>query len=95
MLCLASGGGQQGPILAATGARVTVFDSSPKELEQDRLVAVRDNLEIRTVEGNMFHPVSNVFVPNIVPVWQESFRVLRKGGVLLAGFNNPVVHLID
>jgi len=30
VLCLASGGGQQGPILAAVGARVTVFDNSPR-----------------------------------------------------------------
>ncbi|MGB5060478.1 MAG: hypothetical protein WBO48_17395, partial [Candidatus Promineifilaceae bacterium] len=29
VLCLASGGGQQGPILAAAGANVTVFDNSP------------------------------------------------------------------
>ena len=27
VLCLASGGGQQGPLLAAAGARVTVFDN--------------------------------------------------------------------
>ena len=39
VLCLASGGGQQGPILAAVGARVTVLDNSPKQLEQDHLVA--------------------------------------------------------
>jgi 2-polyprenyl-3-methyl-5-hydroxy-6-metoxy-1,4-benzoquinol methylase len=36
VLCLASGGGQQGPILAATGANVTVFDNSPRQLEQDQ-----------------------------------------------------------
>jgi hypothetical protein len=29
------------------------------------------------------------------PVWDESFRVLRPGGVLLAGFNNPAVYLFD
>jgi 2-polyprenyl-3-methyl-5-hydroxy-6-metoxy-1,4-benzoquinol methylase len=29
VLCLACGGGQQGPILAAAGANVTVFDNSP------------------------------------------------------------------
>ena len=28
VLCLASGGGQQGPVLAAAGATVTVFDNS-------------------------------------------------------------------
>ena len=53
VLCLASGGGQQGPVLAASGARVTVFDNSPKQLEQDRLVAERDSLSIETIEGDM------------------------------------------
>ena len=33
VLCLASGGGQQGPILAAAGAVVTVFDNSPGQLK--------------------------------------------------------------
>jgi hypothetical protein len=28
-------------------------------------------------------------------VWAEAFRVLRRGGVLLAGFNNPAVYLFD
>ena len=32
VLCLASGGGQQGPILAAAGASVTVLDNSPNQL---------------------------------------------------------------
>ena len=35
VLCLASGGGQQAPILAAAGATVTVLDNSPKQLERD------------------------------------------------------------
>src|SRR5436190_21479426 len=39
VLCLASGGGQQAPILAAAGARVTLLDNSPAQLAQDRLVA--------------------------------------------------------
>jgi SAM-dependent methyltransferase len=41
------------------------------------------------------HPVSNVFCPELAPVWQESFRVLRPGGVLLAGFMNPDVFIFD
>ena len=44
LLCLASGGGQQGPILAAAGAAVTVFDNSPAQLARDRAVAERDGL---------------------------------------------------
>lgn len=109
ILGLASGGGQQGPILAAAGARVTILDNSPRQLEQDRLVALRENLPINLVEGDMrdltifpdhhfdliFHPVSNIFIPDIRPVWQEAFRVLRPGGALLAGFNNPVLYIFD
>jgi SAM-dependent methyltransferase len=109
VLCLASGGGQQGPILAATGANVTVLDNSPRQLEQDRLVAERYALHIATVEGDMadlsmfsehsfdliVHPVSNCFVPDVRPVWAEAFRVLCRGGVLLAGFSNPVIYLFD
>jgi len=38
VLRLASGGGQQGPILAAAGADVTVLDFSKSQLEQDALV---------------------------------------------------------
>src|SRR5258707_1202350 len=53
VLCLASGGGQQGPILAAAGARVTVYDNSPRQLAQDRLVADREGLVLATIEGDM------------------------------------------
>ena len=109
VLCLASGGGQQAPVLAAAGARVTTFDNSRKQLDQDRLVAGREGLELTTVEGDMadlsrfedesfdlvFHPCSNLFVPDVRPVWREAFRVLRSGGVLLAGFVNPLIYLFD
>jgi SAM-dependent methyltransferase len=107
VLCLASGGGQQGPLLAAAGAQVTVFDASPKQLEKDRMVAARDGLELATIEGDMadlgvfeggafdliVNPVSNSFVANVHPVWAECARVLRPGGDLLAGFTNPLRYL--
>lgn len=107
ILGLASGGGQQGPILAAAGATVTVLDQSGAQLAQDREVARRENLALDTMEGDMcdlsrfadatfdlvFHPVSNCFVPDIAPVWKEAFRVLRSGGALLAGFCNPLIYL--
>ena len=109
LLGLASGGGQQGPILAAAGANVTVFDNSARQLEQDRRVAARDALTITTVQGDManlgafpdqsfdliIHPVSNTFVPDVRPVWAEAYRVLRPGGALLAGFSNPAIYLFD
>jgi len=109
ILALASGGGQQGPILAAAGAEVTVFDASEGQLDQDRLVAEREGLSIRCLRGDMgdlsafaeesfdlvFHPVSNIFVEDVRPVWREAARVLRRGGELLAGFVNPLYFLFD
>ena len=109
VLCLASGGGQQGPVLAAVGADVTVFDNSPAQLARDEEVAAREGLTIRTVLGDMrnlsafadasfdvvFNPVSNVFCPELAPVWREAFRVLRPGGVLMSGFMNPDIFIFD
>ncbi|MEO9593127.1 class I SAM-dependent methyltransferase [Rhodopirellula bahusiensis] len=108
-LCLASAGGQQAPILAAAGARVTLLDNSPGQLGQDRLVADREGLKMEFMEGDMadlsiigddtfdfiFHPCSNVFVPKILPVWRECYRVLRSGGTLLTGFVNPLRFIFE
>jgi DNA-binding transcriptional LysR family regulator/2-polyprenyl-3-methyl-5-hydroxy-6-metoxy-1,4-benzoquinol methylase len=105
ILCLASGGGQQAPVLAAAGADVTVFDLSDGQLEQDRRVAARDGLRLRTVQGDMrdlhvfandsfdvvFHPISNLYVPDVRPVWTECRRVLARDGMLMASFYNPVL----
>lgn len=109
ILGLASGGGQQVPVLAAAGASVVSFDLSDEQLAKDRMVAEREGLDVRCVQGDMadlscfpdesfdlvFHPASNVFVPDLAPVWREAHRVLRPGGALLAGFMNPAVFLFD
>src|SRR5215204_1740388 len=109
VLCLASGGGQEAPTFAAAGASVTVLDNSPKQLAQDRFVAEREALDLETVQGDVrdlsafadesfdlvFHPVSNLFVPEVRSIWAEAFRVLRRGGSLLAGFLNPAVYIFD
>lgn len=109
ILCLASAGGQQAPVFAAAGANVTSFDISPRQLEQDSFVAKREGLEITTIEGDMadlsllsnntfdfiFNPVSTCFIPSVIPVWKEAFRVLRKGGTLITGFVKPVEYCFD
>lgn len=109
VLGLASGGGQQCPIFAAAGARVTSFDASDEQLAQDRYVAERDGLSLRTQQGDMhdlsvfadasfdlvFNPCSTCFVEDLPPVWREVARVLRPGGALLTGFVNPWVFLFE
>src|SRR5436190_12962796 len=109
VLCLASGGGQQGPVLAALGTHVTVFDNSPAQLKQDQLVAEREALSLKTVEGDaadlsmfadelfdlVFNPVSTVFMQDARIVWRECYRVLRHNGILMTGSMNPVHYIFD
>lgn len=109
ILCLASAGGQQAPVLAAAGGLVTVFDLSEGQLRKDALVAERDALDLTTVQGDMtdlscfpdnsfdiiIHPISNLYIEDVNKVWKECFRVLKKGGRLLSSFYNPIVFVGD
>jgi SAM-dependent methyltransferase len=109
VLCLAGGGGQQAPILAAHGAVVTVFDNSARQLAKEKMVAEREGYEIALVKGDMtrrlpfgdgefdlvVHPISNCYVENVYHVWRECHRVLKKGGILLAGMDNGINFLFN
>ena len=108
LLGLASGGGQQMPIFSALGAKCTVFDYSKKQLETEEMVSERENYKINIVKGDMtkklpfednsfdmiFHPVSNCYIEDVYHVWNECYRVLKKGGILLAGMDNGINFLI-
>ena len=103
LLCLAAGGGRQGPIYAAAGAIVTVVDLSPAMLELDRIVSNERKLKIRTIEASMddlsmladasfdvvIHPVSTCYVPNVRPVYQEVARVMASGGIYISQHKQP------
>ena len=109
LLGLASGGGQQMPIFTAAGAECTVLDYSEKQLESERLVSEREGCDIKIVRADMtkplpfddesfdiiFHPVSNCYVKEVRPIWKECYRVLKKGGVLLAGFDYVINYIVD
>ena len=109
ILGLASGGGQQMPIFAALGADCTVLDYSEKQIESELMVARREGYEIKAVRADMtkplpfedgsfdliFHPVANCYIKDVKPVWQECFRVLKPGGVLLSGTDHFVNYITD
>ncbi len=109
LLGLACGGGQQMPLFAAAGANCTVLDYSERQLESERMVAKREGYNINVVRADMtkplpfadasfdiiVHPVSNCYIREVEPLWRECFRVLRPGGVLLAGMDNGINYLFD
>ena len=109
ILGLASGGGQQMPVFAKLGAQCTVFDYSDRQLGAERMVAEREKYAIEIVKGDMtkplpfetesfdliFHPVSNCYIEDVYHVWNECYRILKKGGRLLAGFSNGLDFLFE
>lgn len=66
ILCLASGGGQQAPLLAAAGASVTSCDISDAQLAKDRLIAERENLTIRIEHSPTYFATRAVKIVRLV-----------------------------
>jgi len=109
LLGLACGGGQQMPIFAALGAYCTVLDFSDKQLESEKYVAEREKYSIDIIKADMtrklpfadeifdiiFHPVSNCYVEDVYHIWDECFKILKHGGVLMAGMDNGLNFLFD
>lgn len=104
VLCLAAGGGQQGPLFAHLGLKVTVLDLSPAQLERDRAAAARFGLEIELVEGSMenlgalagrqfdlvYQPVSAVYVPDVRRVYRGVYQLLAANGLYRVCHWNPI-----
>ncbi len=102
LLGLASGGGQQMPIFTALGADCTVLDYSALQIESELMMANREGYTIKTVQYDMtkplpfedesfdiiFHPVSNCYVEKVEGIFNECYRILKKGGILVCGLDN-------
>ncbi|MEM8732861.1 MAG: class I SAM-dependent methyltransferase [Planctomycetota bacterium] len=103
VLCLAAGGGRHGPLYAAAGGNVTVVDLSPAMLAQDREMAERHGMTIRTVETSMddlaalgdgefdlvVHPVSTCYLPDLSRLFGEVARIVRPGGLYISQHKQP------
>ena len=109
ILGLASGGGQQIPIFTALGAHCTVLDYSKEQCNSEKLVAKREGYEVKILQEDMtkrlpfedetfdiiFHPVSNCYIEKVEPVFQECYRVLKKGGLFLGGYDIGINYVFD
>jgi SAM-dependent methyltransferase len=97
LLCLGGGGGRQGPLHAAAGARVTVVDLSERQLDHDRRAGLRAVCaSIDRLEGIpdaafdvVVQPVSACYVPDVRAVYAEVARVLRPGGLYVVQHKQP------
>ena len=109
LLGLASGGGQQIPIFSALGAVCTVLDYSGEQCASEKLVAGREGYQVTVIQSDMtkglpfednafdmiFHPVSNCYIEEVKPVFKECFRVLKKGGIFLGGFDIGINYILN
>ena len=109
VLGLASGGGQQMPIFTALGAECTGLDYSDAQCNSERLVAEREGYRIEILQADMtkplpfpdesfdliFHPVSNCYVEEVEPIFKECYRILKKGGIFLGGYDLGINYLFD
>jgi SAM-dependent methyltransferase len=107
VICVALGGGQQVPLLAAAGAHVLSLDNSPAQLAADEDTARRSNLSIETALGDMTHlgafsqrsfdlavvGLGTQFVEDPGEIWRGLAGVVRPQGRLLCAFVNPVQYL--
>ncbi|MCP4324679.1 MAG: class I SAM-dependent methyltransferase [Alteromonadales bacterium] len=103
-LLVAGGGGQQTPIIAATGAETHIIDGSQEQLNKEIKVSEENSLVIHVHKGDMCDlsrfedgyftlivtHCSNHFIPYINLLWRECYRVLKVGGRVMSGSVNPV-----
>jgi SAM-dependent methyltransferase len=95
--------------MAAHGYCVTILDNSMRQLQSEKLVAERENYALLALQADMtlpfpfkdesfdviIHPVSNCYIEDLQPTWNECYRVLRRGGVMMAGWTNPVMYMFE
>ena len=109
ILALACGGGQQCPVFAAHGAEVTVTDISNNQLAKEKSVSDREGYDIHMIKADLskpfpfadnsfdmiFNPISNCYIEDIMPMWGECARVIKRGGVLMMAFVKEEHFLFD
>ncbi len=109
VLLLAGGGGQQSAVYSLLGARVTVFDLTPEQLDSDQAAARHYGYAVTTIQGDMrdlsgmppdsfdrvHQPISTLYVPDLRPVYAGVARLLRPGGLYRADYTFPLLYMAE
>lgn len=109
VLCLAGGGGQQSAVFSLLGAKVTVLDLTPEQLESDRKAACHYGYEVTTIQGDIrdlsvlpeahfdrvYQPTSALFIPHLREVYSGVARVLKHEGLYLADYAVPLLYMAE
>jgi len=109
VLCLAGGGGQQSAVFSLLGAKVTVFDLTPEQLESDRRAAAHYGYTVETVQGDMrdlsalpsahfdrvYQPISTLFIPDLRELYRGVARVTRPGGLYCSQYAVPLLLMAE
>jgi ubiquinone/menaquinone biosynthesis C-methylase UbiE len=109
VLCLAGGGGQQSAVFSLLGARVTVFDLTPEQLEADRRAAKHYGYTVETVQGDMrdlsalpdahfdrvYQPISTLFIPDLRELYRSVARVTKPGGLYYSKYAMPLLLMAE
>ena len=76
-------------MFTALGVECTVLDYSDAQLENEKMVAERENYKVNIIKADMskplpfedesfdiiFHPVSNCYIENVESVFKECYRI--------------------
>ena len=108
VLIACGGGGQQTPIMAAFGCKVTSLDISMAQIEQDNESLRKYNLNANTVCANILDmtfedssfdsvimPQAMNFIDDLDALYSQVLRVLRDKGSFIFGVANPILYMFD
>lgn len=108
-LNLGGGGGQQTVILSRLGFSVTTIDVSERQIRKDKKALEEYGLAAELINGDMrdlsmfedesfslvISPQAVNFISDVQQFYKDIYRVLRKDGIFIIGFANPILYIFD
>jgi SAM-dependent methyltransferase len=109
VLCLAGGGGQQSAVYSLLGAKVTVVDLTPEQLEGDKAAADHYGYPVTLHQGDMrdlsflpsthfdrvHQPISTLYIPDLDELYAGVARILKPGGLYFSDYTFPMLDIAD